>query len=129
MIGRRSLLALAALTPTAAYAQQRPRFYAKGTKQRAVRFAGSDGATLAGTVARVPSEGGHHELLLHLERPAPGVALLGTFAWDGKVQTSIGLYFYGDDAAAAAAAARPVWRAWLDERFPALETAATAAAE
>ena len=28
----------------------RPRFYAKGTKQRAVRFAGSDGATLAGTL-------------------------------------------------------------------------------
>ena len=50
MIGRRSLLALAALTPTAAYAQQRPRFYAKGTKQRAVRFSGSDGTTLAGTL-------------------------------------------------------------------------------
>ena len=55
MIHRRALLALAALAPTgaptAADAQQpRPRFYAKGTKQRAVRFAGSQGATLAGTL-------------------------------------------------------------------------------
>jgi len=51
MIPRRALLALAALAPTAADAQPaRPRFYAKGTKQRAVRFAGSQGATLAGTL-------------------------------------------------------------------------------
>jgi hypothetical protein len=51
MIARRVLLALAALAPTAAGAQPaRPRFYAKGTKQRAVRFAGSQGATLAGTL-------------------------------------------------------------------------------
>jgi alpha-beta hydrolase superfamily lysophospholipase len=55
MMLRRALLALGALTPLAApvsVAAQpaRPRFYAKGTKQRAVRFAGSDGATLAGTL-------------------------------------------------------------------------------
>ena len=56
MIGRRALMALMALTapaalaPTLAYAQQRPRFYAKGTKQRAVRFTGSEGTTLVGTL-------------------------------------------------------------------------------
>ena len=57
MILRRALLALTALTapgaltPFAAGAQPaRPRFYAKGTKQRALRFAGSQGATLAGTL-------------------------------------------------------------------------------
>jgi alpha-beta hydrolase superfamily lysophospholipase len=51
MISRRALLALAALAPTAGYAQpSRPRFYAKGTRQRAVRFAGSEGAELAGTL-------------------------------------------------------------------------------
>src|SRR5882757_97164 len=57
MIGRRALLALMALTtpgglvPLAARGQPaRPRFYARGTKQRAVRFAGSDGAMLAGTL-------------------------------------------------------------------------------
>lgn len=51
MILRRALLALGVLAPFAAEAQPaRPRFYAKGTKQRAVRFAGTHGATLAGTL-------------------------------------------------------------------------------
>jgi len=51
MICRRALLLAGALAPAAAHAQApRPRFYAKGTKQRAVRFAGSEGATLAGTL-------------------------------------------------------------------------------
>ena len=55
MMLRRALLALGALMPFAGPASvaaqpARPRFYAKGTKQRAVRFAGSEGATLAGTL-------------------------------------------------------------------------------
>jgi alpha-beta hydrolase superfamily lysophospholipase len=55
MMRRRALLALGALTPFAPPASveaqpARPRFYAKGTKQRAVRFAGSQGASLAGTL-------------------------------------------------------------------------------
>ena len=55
MILRRALLALGALTPFAAPVSvgaqpARPRFYAKGTQQRAVRFAASQGATLAGTL-------------------------------------------------------------------------------
>ena len=51
---RRALLALtaaSALTPCVAGAQlARPRFYAKGTKQRAVRFTGSERAELSGTL-------------------------------------------------------------------------------
>ena len=51
MMRRRALLALAALTPLVAEAQPaRPRFYVKGTKQREVRFSGSAGAELAGTL-------------------------------------------------------------------------------
>lgn len=50
MIGRRLVLAIGALAPLGAQAQPRPRFYAKGTRQRGVRFAGSEGATLAGTL-------------------------------------------------------------------------------
>jgi alpha-beta hydrolase superfamily lysophospholipase len=51
MICRRALLLAGALAPAAAHAQApRPRFYATGTKQRAVRFAGSEGAMLAGTL-------------------------------------------------------------------------------
>ncbi len=51
MIRRRALLAVAALAPLAAGAQPaRPRFYAKGTKQRSVRFTGSADTELAGTL-------------------------------------------------------------------------------
>jgi uncharacterized protein len=60
MMLRRLLLAGALGTPAMAYAQAPPAkrqdksqdkgFYANGTKQRAVRFAGGDGAMLAGTL-------------------------------------------------------------------------------
>jgi uncharacterized protein len=51
MICRRALLLAGAALPGSARAQPaRPRFYAKGTKQRAVRFPGPDGTILAGTV-------------------------------------------------------------------------------
>src|SRR5712675_2176538 len=61
MIGRRELLATALLAPVAARAQGASKgattkgaiskgFYASGSKQRAVRFTGNDGATLAGTL-------------------------------------------------------------------------------
>jgi alpha-beta hydrolase superfamily lysophospholipase len=51
MIVRRALLTLGTLLPLAALAQPaRPRFYAKGSKQRDVRFAGSGAVTLAGTL-------------------------------------------------------------------------------
>ena len=56
MIARRALLALAGLTvlPDGLAAQtpspSRPRFYARGTKTRTVRFAAADGTTLEGTL-------------------------------------------------------------------------------
>ncbi len=51
MIGRRALVAAATLTPLAARAQSPWKgYYATGMMQRAVRFAGSDDATLAGTL-------------------------------------------------------------------------------
>jgi len=56
MISRRALLLAGAVSPAMAPATAvaqtttRPRYYAKGTRQRAVRFAASEGATLAGTL-------------------------------------------------------------------------------
>ena len=47
MIGRRTLVAAATLAPTAVRAQ---RYYDRGRKMRTVRFAGSGGATLEGTL-------------------------------------------------------------------------------
>lgn len=51
MIGRRALLAAGISLPLAAHAKSPWKgYYETGTRQRAVRFAGSDGATLAGTL-------------------------------------------------------------------------------
>src|SRR5215475_1314435 len=51
MMLRRALLAAAMLPPVMAHAQDKAKgFYASGTKQRAVHFAGSDGVTLAGSL-------------------------------------------------------------------------------
>src|SRR5712671_4102275 len=51
MILRRVLLAAGLLAPVTVRAQGGGKgFYGSGTKQRAVRFAGSDGASLAGTL-------------------------------------------------------------------------------
>src|SRR5215468_5185507 len=51
MMPRRALLAAAMLPPLMAHAQDKAKgFYASGTKQREVRFAGGDGVLLAGTL-------------------------------------------------------------------------------
>ena len=73
MIGRRALIAAGLSLPLAAvrspWAQSPWKgYYATGTRQRAVRFAGGDGATLAGTLL-LP-------LLSELQK-VPGVVLVG----------------------------------------------------
>jgi alpha-beta hydrolase superfamily lysophospholipase len=51
MIGRRAMLAAGISAPVAAHAKSPWKgYYASGTRQRAVRFAGGDGAMLAGTL-------------------------------------------------------------------------------
>ena len=56
MMLRRALLAAGLLPPAMAHAQDKAKgFYASGTKQRMVRFAGSDGVTLAGTLLAPPT--------------------------------------------------------------------------
>lgn len=83
------------------------------------RSAPADAPRLAGVVERTGRPEHRHELLLRLDEPNPGVALMGAFTWGGRVQVAISLYFYGDDAAAVLARELPRWQAWIDERFPA----------
>jgi uncharacterized protein YndB with AHSA1/START domain len=75
------------------------------------------GPRLVGTVERVAESPSHREVMLRLEQPAPGVALIGTYVWGDRVQVAISLYFYGDDADATAARESPTWQAWIDEHF------------
>ena len=70
-------------------------------------------APLAGTVEAA----GENELLVRLDKPAPGLAHLTAHAMSGKVYLTARFYLYGDGADAAAANARAAWEAWIAERF------------
>lgn len=60
-----------------------------------------------------------YDILLRIDKPAPGVAALGTFNCGGPSMIALGFYLYGDQAAAAVARESPLWDAWMQERFPA----------
>ena len=72
--------------------------------------AGANVPALAGTVERI----GAHDLLLHIDQPARGCALLGAYPCGGPVQVSVNLFLYGPGGAEAAAKEVPAWQAWLD---------------
>lgn len=74
---------------------------------------------LAGLVERVGEEAYPEELLLRLDKPAPGLAHLFAMPMDGQVILSMRVFLYGDGAAAAAARDEPQWRSWIAERFAA----------
>jgi uncharacterized protein YndB with AHSA1/START domain len=75
---------------------------------------------LTATVERVHQDRTQRYLLMRLEGPTPGAASVGTYAWEGKANISVTLFFYGPGAADAAASSEPRWKAWLRERFPAV---------
>ncbi len=50
--------------------------------------------------------------------PGPGTAALGTIEFGDSVMASMTFYRYGDQAAANVARERPLWQAWVQERFP-----------
>jgi uncharacterized protein YndB with AHSA1/START domain len=71
----------------------------------------------SGTVEHVHQDGEQRYLLLRLETPSPGCALIGTYDRAGTTNVTVSRYFYGDDATALAAAAEPRWREWLTKSF------------
>jgi uncharacterized protein YndB with AHSA1/START domain len=77
----------------------------------------ADGPRLSGTVERVAEAPRNREFTLRLDAPRPGVALIGTYEWDGQVNVATMLFFYGEDAQAAAAEEAAKWQTWLDARF------------
>ncbi len=56
------------------------------------------------------------DVLLRLDKPAPGIVAVGAFDMGGQSMVALG--FYGDQAAETIARATPVWQAWFQERFP-----------
>ena len=77
-------------------------------------MASGGGPYLVGIVERIGENPRHREVMLHMQEPAPGVALIGSYEWGGEVKVAISLYFYGDDARAIAARQEPIWQAWIE---------------
>jgi hypothetical protein len=78
---------------------------------------GPGAPVLEGVVERAgPPE--YPELLIRLERPAPGIAHLFALPMGGVVYLPLRLYMFGEAAPAAAAREEAAWAAWMAERFP-----------
>jgi hypothetical protein len=74
---------------------------------------------MGGMVERVGEAAYPEELLLRLDKPSPGIAHLFAMPMGGQVFLSMRIFFYGDRAAAAASRDEPLWREWMNQRYPA----------
>lgn len=72
-----------------------------------------DAPRLAGRVERIHQDGISREVMMRIDQPSPGIAVVGacTVGDEGRVMASI--YLYGPDATDVAAAEQPKWTAWL----------------
>ncbi len=80
---------------------------------------GSKPESLSGVVESVRQDAKQRGILMRLDAPSPGVALIGTYEAGPKVTVSVCLYLYGDDPGPVATASEHTWRNWLGETFPA----------
>jgi uncharacterized protein YndB with AHSA1/START domain len=72
---------------------------------------------LSGIVERVHQDDRQRYLLLRLNSPAPGVALIGTYGTEQGANASMSLYLYVDDAEQQVSASAPRWRDWFGKTF------------
>jgi uncharacterized protein YndB with AHSA1/START domain len=87
-----------------------------------------DAPTFAGTIERAVESKHHHELMLRLDEPAPGVVFVFAFEYLEQVYATLHAYLFGDEGSAVAAREEPRWRAWMDRRFPSAEAVSEAGA-
>lgn len=67
----------------------------------------------SGTIARIQQDAKQRYILLRLEEPVPGIAILGTYNAGERTNASLYGYFYGEGAEARVAASEPKWRDWI----------------
>jgi hypothetical protein len=73
---------------------------------------------ISASVARVSQDAKLRWMVLHLQQPTPGVAVVGSYATGAAVTVTIARYSYGDAVPAAVAAREQRWRDWLSATFP-----------
>jgi uncharacterized protein YndB with AHSA1/START domain len=82
------------------------------------RVTGASAAPVLAAIVEREGNEAHPELLLRLDRPAPGLAHLFVMPMGGQVIVSIRFFFYGDQAKTAATEAERDWTDWLARKFP-----------
>lgn len=68
---------------------------------------------LAGRVERIHQDAISREVMMHIDKPADGVAVVGTCTVGGEGRAMASIYLYGPNAAEVAAAEQPKWTSWL----------------
>lgn len=68
---------------------------------------------LAGIIQRVHQDANFREVMIRIDEPAPGIAILGSCMMGEEARAMASIYFYGADAAATAQAQQPQWSSWL----------------
>lgn len=70
---------------------------------------------LSGVIERIDQNRQQRYILMRLDAPAPGIALVGTYGAGPRVNASMTMFFYGDDAGAIATASEQKWRDWFGQ--------------
>ena len=79
------------------------------------RAAPSDAPRLAGVVERVHQDAQSRELMLRLDEPGDGIAVIGTFQMGDQARGVASIFFYGGDPTDIAAAEQTKWTTWLSD--------------
>jgi uncharacterized protein YndB with AHSA1/START domain len=77
------------------------------------RETSSGAPRVAGVVERIHQDVNSRELMLRLDQPAKGIAVIGSCQVADEARGIASVFFYGSDAAETAAAEQPNWTRWL----------------
>ena len=82
-------------------------------------------APFSGSVLRDRGTGKNvHEMLLRLDEPAPGFALIGAYTWGGGTHVALSAYLFSEQAQAVVSRDEPRWQAWMTSLFTPVEPSA-----
>lgn len=84
------------------------------------RVAPADAPVLGGELELSHQDRENRYVMLRLDQPAEGIAVIGTHCMQGATVASVSLFFYGDGAPAVAAAQEKAWATWLPDRVRSL---------
>jgi hypothetical protein len=73
--------------------------------------------SLSVVIERVQQDDRQRLIIVRIGKPAPGVAFVGTYQMGPRRTASIGMFFYGDDAATIGPPSEAAWRDWLARAF------------